>query len=193
MTPEVYSGSGVELDLLLEPEWSDPPTDTGEDTIGATRQGSKQSPFNAAKCLPIIIHDSDCSVTSESGSSDPDEPISRKARKLAIQRAIRTQPTQPKRTIGDFYLPLSTAAYRSNVEAQTKPDIMDLRSVVAIEASEHLGDDHIAAKSETDDSSSSCSSPAVRKNGYVIDDFVVASSECDSDDDNDYYDDDGNI
>ena len=70
MTDEVYSSGGIDSNLMLEPVRSDPPSDAKENG-------------NGTSALPIIIDVSDNSVSSDSGSSDSDEPISRKARKLA--------------------------------------------------------------------------------------------------------------
>jgi hypothetical protein len=85
MTHEQYSSGGIDCDQLLEPEWSDPPTEADDQ--------------------PIIIHDSDSSVSSDSGSSDSNEPISRKARKLAIQKAKKPKQHNQKATLENF-LPL---------------------------------------------------------------------------------------
>ena len=85
MTHELYTSGGVDCDKLLEPEWSDPPTDAEEESNGASKQDGESACENAKNDLPIIIHDSDSCVSSDSGSSDSSEPISRKARKLAIE------------------------------------------------------------------------------------------------------------
>ena len=172
MTHEVYSSGGIDCDQLLEPEWSDPPSDAKEDCNGASD-------------LPIIVHVSDNSVSSDSGSSDSDEPCSRKARKLAIRKAKNNQSSQPGINIRDYFVTISSAVHRNNVNEQMAPDIMNLWSVVPIEPSTDLDNVSSEAQSSTDASSSSCSTPAERRNGYILDDFVVASSECDSDHDDD--------
>ena len=169
MTHEVYSSGGIDCDQLLEPEWSDPPSDAKEDCNGASD-------------LPIIVHVSDNSVSSDSGSSDSDEPISRKARKLAIKMAKNNQASQPKSNIRDFFVPISSAVHRNNVNAQMAPDTMNLWSVVPIEPSRDLDDIDSEAKSTSDASSSCCCTSVERRNGYILDDFVVASSDSDNDD-----------
>jgi len=98
--------------------------------------------------------------------------------------AQKTQPLQPKSNIRDYYIPISSAMYRNNVDVLTMPDIMNLWYVEAISASKNLHDTPDEDQSATEDSSS-CSSQVKRKNGYVLDDFVIASSECDSDNDDD--------
>jgi hypothetical protein len=172
MPHEVYSSSGINSDLLLEPKKSDPPTVKEEDDNGASD-------------LPIIIQVSDSSVSSDSGSSDTDEPISRKARKLAIRMATKTQTTQPKSNIRGYFDTISSAEHRNNVNAQMAPDIMNLWSVVPSGTSRDLGNISSEAENSTDASSSSCSSssPVERRNGYILDNFVVASSDSDNDDD----------
>ena len=161
MTHEQYSSGSIDCDQLLEPEWSDPPTEADDQSI--------------------IIHDSDSSVSSDSGSSDSNEPISRKARKLAIQKAKKTQAAQPKGDITKFFAPISRAVHMNNMNAQMAPDIMNLWSVVPVESSRDLVKSE--APSTTEASSSSCSSPAEIRNGYILDDFVVASSDSDNEDD----------
>jgi hypothetical protein len=190
MTYEVYSSGGIDCDLLQEPEWSDPPTDAEEDSNDASKQESNSACEAAEQVLPIIIHVSDCSVSSDSGSSDSNEPISRKARKLAVKMAAKKQTSQPKCNIRDYYFPISSAVHRNNVNAQMTPDVMNLWSVVAIGTSRDL--DNNDAQSTTDaSSSSSCgSTPVECKNGYVLDDFVVASSDSDNDEDDEEEDDD---
>jgi hypothetical protein len=175
MPHEVYSSSGIDCDQLLEPKRTDPPT-------------KKKGDCNGASDLPIIIHISDNSVSSDSGSSDADEPISRKARKLAIKMAKNNQTSQPKSNLRDFFVHISSAEHRNNVNAQMAPDVMNLWSVVPIEPSRDLGNINSETQSSTDTSSSSCSTPVARKNGYILDDFVVASSDSDNDDDDDIHD-----
>ena len=97
----------------------------------------------------------------------------------------QTPPSQLKTNIRDYYIPISSAVYRNNVDAEMMPDIMNLWSVQAIATSQNLDDTPHEAQSSSDDSSSCCSSHVERRNGYVLDDFVVASSECDSDHDDD--------
>ena len=91
--------------------------------------------------------------------------------------------------INDYFVTISSAVHRNNVNEQMAPDIMNLWSVVPYESSRDLDTVISEAQSTTDASSSSCSTPAERRNGYILDDFVVASSDSDSDDDDD---DDGN-
>ena len=192
MTYEVYSSGGIDCDLLQEPEWSDPPTDAEEDCNEASKQESAAACEAAEQEMPIIIHVSDCSVSSDSGSSDSNEPISRKARKLAVKMAAKKQTSQPKCNIRDYYNLISSAVHRNNVNAQMTPDVMNLWSVVAIGTSRDLDDTNNDAQSSSDASSSSSSSstPVERKNGYVLDDFVVASSDSDNDEDDEEDDDD---
>ena len=170
MTDEVYSSGGIDSNLMLEPVRSDPPSDAKENG-------------NGTSALPIIIDVSDNSVSSDSGSSDSDEPISRKARKLAIKMAKKTSPTAIN--ISDYFVTISSAVHRRNMNDQMAPDIMNLWSVVPVEPSRDLDNDSSEAQSTTDASSSSCSTPAERRNGYILDDFVVASSDSDNDDDDD--------
>jgi hypothetical protein len=176
MTYEVYSSGGIDCNLLLEPQWSDTPTDAKDNG-------------NGTSALPIIIDVSDNSVSSDSGSSDSDEPISRKARKLAIKMAKNNQTSQPKINIRDYFVTISSAVHMHNVNEQMAPDIMNLWSVVPIEPSRDLDNDSSEVQSTTDASSSSRSTPAERRNGYILDDFVVASSDSDNDDDDDDNDD----
>jgi hypothetical protein len=177
MTDEVYSSGGIDSNLMLEPERSDPPSDAKENG-------------NGTSALPIIIDVSDNSVSSDSGSSDSDEPISRKARKLAIKMAENKKTSKPAINISDYFVTISSAVHRRNVNDQMAPDIMNLWSVVPVEPSRDLDNDSSEAQSTTDASSSSCSTPAERRNGYILDDFVVASSDSDNDDDDDDDDDD---
>jgi len=188
MTLELYTSAGVDCVKLLEPKWSNPPTDAEEESNGASKQDRESACENAKIDLPIIIHDSDSSVSSDSGSSDSREPISRKARKLAIKKAKKIQASQPKGNITNFFVPISSAMHMSNVNAQMAPDIMNLWSVVPIETSRDLVNSE--APSTTDGSSSSSCSPAERRNGYILDDFVVASSDSDNEDDDEVDEDD---
>jgi hypothetical protein len=149
MTYEVYSSGGIDCDLLQEPQWSDPPTDAEEDSNDASKQESNSACEAAEQVLPIIIHVPDCSVSSDSGSSDSNEPISRKARKLAVKMAAKKQTSQPKCNIRDYYIPISSAVHRNNVNAQMTPDVMNLWSVVAIGTSRDLDNTNNDAQSTT--------------------------------------------
>jgi hypothetical protein len=118
------------------------------------------------------------SCSSNEDSSDPDDPISRGARRAAVcaaQLSIEHRPLQQSSTIADFFRPISSAAYWRQLDIAAQPDIMDLRSVVAVPAAD------IVTEGDNDeyDSDSSKNSPKRRRHGYEIDDFVVDSSQSD--------------
>lgn len=132
--------------------------------------------------VPQSIED----VSSDSGSNDPNDPISRKARKLAVRSACNRQAG-----IQSFFQSVSNSHHISLMDAQMQTDIMDLRSVKTLTAPNMLITDHDEPEQRSDDSESSSSSPKQRKNGYVVDGFVVNSSEseCDDQQDDDEHDD----
>jgi len=130
---------------------------------------------------PYVGH----SYSSDSGSSDPDDPVSRAARRAAVRAARRAavrvgtkitaqRSSQHPRTIADFFRPISSAEYRNQVAAETQVDIMDLRSVVPLPATDIVD---AADDVEYD----LVSLPKRQRHGYEIDDFVVATSESESD------------
>ena len=127
----------------------------------------------AAFCSPSVFDRS----SSDSDSSDPDDPVSRAARRAAVRLATMTtaqRSSQHPSTIADFFRPISSAEYMSQVAAATQVDIMDLRSVVPAPAA-----DIVSAADDVEHDLVSL--PKRRRHGYDIDDFVVDTSESESD------------
>jgi hypothetical protein len=121
-----------------------------------------------------------------SDSSDPDDPVSRAARRAAIRAAEQSAANRPKKssTIADYFPAISHVAYWQAVDIAAQPDPLDLRSVVPVSASD------IVTIEDNDEYSSDSSSSGVavspenaqkRKYGYAIDGFVVNSSDSDGD------------
>ena len=162
--------------------------DAMNENFASSAHNTMQQPLASSDHLHTvdIVHIADISsASSVSGSSDPDEPCSRKARKLAMKFLQRQQPCQKAQNLQDFYRPISNATYMSTVDAQLQRDDMDLRNVVAATAAKNLLDVGDNSPIDSSDSDISGSSPERRRNGYVIDDFVVDSSDSESDLDDD--------
>jgi hypothetical protein len=111
--------------------------------------------------------------SSNSGSSDPDDPVSRAARRAAVRLAATSTAQRQPSAITDFFRPISSSEYSSQVAAATQVDIMDLRSVVPAPAADIV--------TAADDGAYDLVSPPKRlRHGYVIDDFVVDTSASES-------------
>lgn len=139
----------------------------------------------------IVVFDSESSVSSDSGSSDSADPVSRKARKFVKRKIARSTPGAdivsgtPKKNIRDFFPVVSTHEYLQDLDDKLAVDILDLRNVGVVPASALLqlpvarGDAAVACydvESESPSSSSeSESEPIQRKNGYALDGFVIDS------------------
>jgi hypothetical protein len=138
----------------------------------------------------IIVVDSDSSVSSDSGSSDSADPVSRKARKFVKRKIAGSTAGEaiasrtPKRNIRDFFPVVSAHEYIQDLDAQLAVDIMDLRNVGVVPASALLqlpvarGDAAVACFDDENVSprSTSESEPDIMlKNGYALDGFVVDS------------------
>ncbi len=116
--------------------------------------------------------------SSDDVSSDPDDPVSRGARRAAIRAAEQSYALRPFpkcSTIADFFKPISCVEYLRQVDIAAQPDPLDLRSVVPASAAD------IVSAVEDDESGSSFSpSPKRRRYGYELDGFIVNSSESDA-------------
>jgi hypothetical protein len=139
----------------------------------------------------IAVIDSESSVSSDSGSSDSADPVSRKARKFVRRKIARSTAGgaivsgPPKKNIRDFFPVVSAQEYLQDLDDRLAVDILDLRNVGVVPASALLrlpvarGDAAVACfdvESESPSSSSeSESEPIKRKNGYALDGFVVDS------------------
>jgi hypothetical protein len=139
----------------------------------------------------IVVFDSESSVSSDSGSSDSADPVSRKARKFVKRKIARSTPGEvivtgtPKKNIRDFFPVVSAHEYLQDLDDKLAVDILDLRNVGVVPASALLqlpvarGDAAVACydvESESPSSSSeSESEPIQRKNGYALDGFVIDS------------------
>ena len=131
------------------------------------------------------VHDDGCSaidVSSDSGSSDEDDPVSRKARKLAVCNAQHRQAQFSAKTLKDYFGPISCDEYICNLDHLTKTCIMDLRFVVPVTNAHNLesaigGSLSASTSGSSSSSESGSSSPQKLKNGYVIDDFIVDTDD----------------
>jgi hypothetical protein len=147
-------------------------------TAGSDGTNHLQSITEPATREVILISSSnDGSDSSDSQSSDDADPVSRKARQLAVRAAAR------RATIQDFYRSISRSEYLSNVEEATEIDPLDLRLVHSRSTAVATADACEESESMSEDSSSSAASaPKKRRHGYEIDGFVVNSSSSEDDD-----------
>ena len=135
----------------------------------------------------IVVLDSDSSVSSDSGSSDSADPVSRKARKYlkrkiagstAGEAIVTSTPKKniagstagaaivtstPKKNIRDFFPVVSAPEYLQDLDDRLAVDIMDLRNVGVVPASALLqfpvaGRDAAVACFDVESESSSSSS-----------------------------------
>lgn len=132
-----------------------------------------------------LFHDDGCSavdVSSDSGSSDEDDPVSRKARKLAVRIAQHRQAPFSAKTLKDYFGPISCEEYICNLDNLTQTCIMDLRFVVPVTNAHNLdpaigGSLSASTSGSSSSSEGGSSSPKKLKNGYVIDDFIVDTDD----------------
>lgn len=119
---------------------------------------------------------------SDSDSSDPDDPVSREARRAAIRAA--QQNAAHRTTITDYFKALSSVAYWQAVDIAAHPDPLDLRSVLPVSACDIVtieGSDKYSSDSSSSGDAVSPGNAQKRKYGYAIDGFVVNSSDSDGD------------
>jgi hypothetical protein len=133
---------------------------------------------------PVDIAGNDgCAIDGScSDSSDPDDPVSRGARRAAIRAA--QQSAAHRTTISDYFKAVSSVAYWQAVDIAAQPDPLDLRSVVPVSVSDIVTIEDNDKYSSDSSSSGVAASPGnaqKRKYGYAIDGFVVNSSDSDGD------------
>jgi hypothetical protein len=119
---------------------------------------------------------------SDSDSSDPDDPVSREARRAAIRAA--QQNAAHRTTITDYFKAISSVAYWQAVDIAARPDPLDLRSVLPVSAFDVVTIEDNNEYSSESSSSGDAVSPGnaqKRKYGYAIDGFVINSSDSDGD------------